>query len=340
MKFYKIQIEPLSALGTQLQADTIFGHFAWAYKYLYGEDKLKTEIIEPSKNYSNNSNIPIIFSNGFPKDFLPIPVIPEKLPKNDEDKKSENKKQIDIADYKKIKKIKYLCRKKFDEIRKTYNQNSIKKLYVEMLGKDKDKKEEYFKKNMSKKSVQIHNTINRLTGTTTEDGGLYVKYNQAFEEKSYIDIYIALNEAIINRDKLNDTLKLLFELGYGRDASTGLGRFSYDGNLTEENDFTDFTGYNSIMSLSNFIPDIMYKDFYYNLMTKYGKLGGEYACHGNPFKKPVLMAEAGATFKIEPSKKLYGSFINEMHSDKELNVHQYGFCFPYPINIVEEDSNG
>ena len=74
--------------------------------------------------------------------------------------------------------------------------------------------------------------------------------------------------------------------------------------------------------------------------TKYGKLGGEYATHENPFKKPLLMAEVGATFKRIKDQNLYGRFIEDMHSEKrkehKLDVYQYAFCFPYPININED----
>ena len=69
MEYAKITIKPLSPFITQLQSDTIFGHFAWGIVYKYKEDKLK----EFLRNFEKKPFI--IFSDGFIKDFLPKPFL-------------------------------------------------------------------------------------------------------------------------------------------------------------------------------------------------------------------------------------------------------------------------
>ena len=41
MDYAKITIKPTSPFITSLQSDTIFGHFAWGYRYCFGENRLK-----------------------------------------------------------------------------------------------------------------------------------------------------------------------------------------------------------------------------------------------------------------------------------------------------------
>ena len=166
---------------------------------------------------SRNNQPAILFSNGFPEDFLPIPVLPEKI--DDENLKQNDPKQ---NDQKLFKKTKYIRKTILNEFRDNYNYNSIFKKY-----KDHSKKEGDFKSKITKEDIHVHNTINRLTSTTNEEGGLYVKYNHRYDNTK-IDIYIAIENELISQKEVFETIYLLFELGYGRDVSTGFGRFVWN----------------------------------------------------------------------------------------------------------------
>ena len=70
MASYKITWKPLSGFSTQLDSDTIFGHFCWALNYLYEDNqkKLKELLMELEKRPA------LILSSAFPSGKLPKPV--------------------------------------------------------------------------------------------------------------------------------------------------------------------------------------------------------------------------------------------------------------------------
>jgi len=78
MDYAKITIKPTSPFITPLQSDTIFGHFAWGYRYCFGEKKLN-ELLKTFKQKPF-----IVFSDGFIKGTLPKPFLKPYLPKNEE----------------------------------------------------------------------------------------------------------------------------------------------------------------------------------------------------------------------------------------------------------------
>src|SRR3989339_1107218 len=67
MKNYRIKIKLKSPIITPFMADTIFGHIAWALRYLYGIDFLNEFLIE----YYDTP--PLVISNGFPEGFISKP---------------------------------------------------------------------------------------------------------------------------------------------------------------------------------------------------------------------------------------------------------------------------
>ena len=74
---------------------------------------------------------------------------------------------------------------------------------------------------------------------------------------------------------------------------------------------------------------------YYNIIHKYGKLGGIYAKGGNPFKVPLIMFSAGSIFFDEKynQEKVYGLLLKDVHSNKAIRHYAYAF----PIGIMAEE---
>ena len=71
MQTYKITIQPISAFGTPLQGDTLFGQFCWGIVHSLGEEKLM-QLLE---GYTNNHPF-VVFSDAFPSGYLPLPTLP------------------------------------------------------------------------------------------------------------------------------------------------------------------------------------------------------------------------------------------------------------------------
>ena len=69
MKLFRVTYNLRSAVASDWQADTIFGHICWALRYLEGEDKL----IRFLSDYELRQP-PIIISDGFPGELLPRPL--------------------------------------------------------------------------------------------------------------------------------------------------------------------------------------------------------------------------------------------------------------------------
>jgi CRISPR/Cas system CSM-associated protein Csm4 (group 5 of RAMP superfamily) len=90
------------------------------------------------------------------------------------------------------------------------------------------------------------------------------------------------------------------------------------------------------MSLSYFIPDSSLKSGYYNLFTKFGRLGGHYAISEIPFKNPLILMTPGSVFKIEEKKPYYGVTVKGIHKKEEIR-HQTYF-FPYFLTLAEENN--
>ena len=289
MNTYKLSIELKSPLVTPLHADTIWGHMCWGIKYNKGEKSLRDFI----NMYLENP--PIVLSNAFPKGMLPKP----KVLVYDE-KEDFNLKEY--AKTKKDKKIKYI---------------SFMSLY---------KNSNYLSEIAESKIVErVHNTINRLTGTVLEEGGLYTIIEEWYY-KGKFDIYVI---SLFEKQKVYELFNYAFRFGYGADRSTGKGLI----NIIDIEEFEFSNEGERLMALANFtIPNnVKVNDLCADVMVKYGKLGGDFVLYKNPFKKPILMYKEGATFKKEKDIKYIGQLLKNVHSDE--NIYQYSFAPLIGVNI-------
>ncbi|HDK26256.1 MAG TPA: hypothetical protein ENG48_04085 [Candidatus Atribacteria bacterium] len=359
MNGYKVIYQIKSPVITPFQADTIFGHLCWAIKYIKGEESL----IDFLKIYDHEKP-PLILSDGFPEGFLPMPIL-RPLTIDEEDTKL-----INIyfgADKKnKIKGLTFLKRLKAQPFISTAILNELEgslsyfRLYEKVLeGKycpswfrkracsEKEVKNcplinpesssvcNYLKK-CKEDNLVFHNTINRVTGRVEEPGGLFTEIETYYpKEEANYEIY--LQTTYFSLEEIQKYFSFIGENGYGKDKSIGKGYLE----LKDIQQYTLFEPQdsNGFMTLSSFIPaeDDPIEGFY-EVFTKYGKLGGDYAKSGiggeglNPFKKPLLMFKAGSTFLINhKSKNYYGRLVSHIHSSPQ--IRQYGYAFPLKIKL-------
>jgi CRISPR-associated protein Csm4 len=71
MKIYRAILKQLSPSRTPWQADTLFGHLCWQMLYHEGETALNDFL-----DLYRQRQPPLLFSNGFPGDYLPRPYLP------------------------------------------------------------------------------------------------------------------------------------------------------------------------------------------------------------------------------------------------------------------------
>lgn len=333
MNMYKIKISLQSPLGTELMADTIWGHICYGILYNEGEDKLKNFL----ELYKNNEP-PLILSTPFPENMLPLPKI------NLEKKEIETIEQY--QNIKKTKKIKFLPLDKLI----TNKQIALDNLIDEEIKKYNNQNEnEYYIKNET--ITKMRNSIDRLSGTTKEDSIFQVEEYWTYKIKSInhknefifpvYDIYVL--SSFDKKETLN-LFKMGFSLGYGADTSTGKGKILvYD--KIEEFNFPN--NGDTALALAPFIPTIDDYDNFENLnfeekkrglfadvWTKYPKVHNSNPKMTNPFKKPIIFYREGATFKFkDKSKKPFfiGKCVDNIHHIPE--IMQYAIAPVFWLNL-------
>ena len=339
MNMKKVEIIINSPFITPLLSDTLFGHIAWALRYLKGEDYLEHFLNEFKESP------PVLLSNVFPKGYLPKPVT-EGLNENQINdlfnilcpECTEKSKFIEfLSVLKKLNKEKYIRIEDFEELKHNYSpfeyysfiQDRIKNM-MSNISKELEIKD-------SEKEIVSHNVINRISNGSDN----FFQQEETYYSKDYkMEIYVSFREDI--EQELRDSLEYISYNGFGKDASTGKGNFSVDNNFIECKSDNE-SGFNAVMSLSNFIPsENDSTDCLYNIMTKFGKLGGEYAQHPIddddkiiPWKKPLLMLTEGSVFNNNGKKIEYlGQMMNDVHSNQKIK--HYAYALVIPINIKRE----
>jgi len=319
MSQYRLIIKPLSPFQTPLHSDTIFGHICWALRYLKGEDELLKFLRAFTDDYS-----PIILSDGFPKNYLPMPIL-RPLSIDEEDKlQRQYRTQLEFArEMKMLKKVSYIHVSAIEMLK---DELSYYNLYLNhLLGKILLENPK-----ISKTDEVWHNAINRLTDRVIE-GRLFAKQDAFYEDGAELNVYI--EDAYFERKILCEIFDFISRSGYGADKSVGRGAFEYD--LQDGWDFPEAENPNAFMTLSHYHPKKDdFKDGYYDMITKFGKIGGHWASgiDGGPYKMPLLMFKPGSIFFPGTHKPFYGGLIPNVH--KQQGVVHYGIALPLKVRVV------
>lgn len=309
---FRVRLKLTAPLATELASGTLFGMLCWARRETESDAALTAWLQEPESLWA--------VSDGFPADHLPRPVL---LPAP-----ASAEGQGDKA--KKIKKCSLVTRRGFLESRS--------RLTHATLGA-------HLRRPADTTVSRAHNTIDRRTGTTPQEGGLYFmtedwRYNS--HARTYIaqdtdhcevtivpgaehDIYVTAP------DTAQAEIECLFahmgQSGYGRDATYGRGRFDVCG-VEMDAELGDFAG-DRVMSLSRgAAPGLA--DLRCKLRTHYGRIGAMAALDGtSPFKKPLLLTEPGATFRA-PEYGRAGAWLTGVHPTRpEIGHNAYHVTIGY-----------
>lgn len=272
MKTYRAKIRPLTAFGTRLLGDTLFGQICWALRNRDGDDALK----ECLQGYLHSEPF-LVVSDAMPSNFWPRPTLPDVYFSSDLDDRKLKRSRT------------WLPHAAFD--------HSVRE-WIDHCHAVKDTPGA-----VTRTNIQAHNTINRWTGTT--GSGAFAPYTQSllwYDRAGLADALQLDIHFVLDSDRLPpDTLQLLLcdigLAGFGRDATIGMGRF-------ELQSFEEFAlpvqqAANAWLTLAPIAPQGLgfdAKKSYYRTFTRFGK-HGDMAIHlGNPFKTPLLLAQTGAVF--------------------------------------------
>jgi len=260
----KITIKFITPFISELQSDTIFGHFAWGLRYK-NEKKL-------NKLMQNFKKEPfIVFSDGFLKGFLPKPIFSSFLPGCSELKYA-----------KQVKKAKYI---KKEEIFKNIDSLDAKKVFKVIKNQEIEAS--------SKVALTQKNSINRFSNLVEE--GLYT-IKEKFSEDRY-EIYFKYRSDLINEEEIEKIFKIISKMGYGKDRSTGKGRFKFriDWDFEEKKYFIEKRTFYLNLSTCFYNTENM-RLIYGKTITKFPRAGGIYS--NEPFKNPAIMYLPGSIFIV------------------------------------------
>jgi CRISPR-associated protein Csm4 len=173
---------------------------------------------------------------------------------------------------------------------------------------------------------QVHRSLNRLSGDATDTEALYFTeedwhYGRAREW----DVYVA---GEIGAAELRELFQQVGEFGFGRDASLGRGQFSAQLERADGGLFR-YPG-QRFLSLSHGVISPNMVDPLYRLHTHYGKLSN-FAVSGasSPFKYPLLLTRAGATFSATDSGP-FGALLAGVHPQQlQIRHNAWHLCLPF-----------
>lgn len=279
MRTYRARLTPLSAFGTKPMGDTLFGQLCWAVRNRHGEERL----IPLLDGYTHGRPFAVM-SDALPAGYLPRPSLPGHW---------------------------------FREVPNTDRKSAKKRVWLPLDQFHKPVADwlEYCQPSSSipgataTEHPQPHNTLNRHTCTTGE--GQFAPYamsqlwygcrdregEKAMESQTNVqlDVYVVLDEARLSADELRGLLADIGMVGFGRDASIGLGKYKLDELSSVELPTQDNA--NSWLTLAPCAPQGLpwqADRCFYQPFTRFGR-HGDVAVHGrNPFKTPVLLANTGA----------------------------------------------
>jgi CRISPR-associated protein Csm4 len=298
-----VTLQPLSAFATPLIGDTLFGQLCWAIRNRYGESRLTNCL-----NGYNQHQPFLVVSDAFPQGYLPLPKLPSCFYQS----------QANI-DRKAMKKRNWL---RVSDIDKPVEQWQLAAVDAKIISAGNAN-------SLSEKHPQPHNTINRQTNTTGENGfAPYSVEQEWFAPQIRWTLYLLLDANKLSLVECKQCLEDIGLFGFGKDASIGMGKFRVDEFV--ERPLPTQNSTNACLTLAPCAPQGLGFDAdnsFYQMFTRFGR-HGDIAVHqhGKPFKNPILLAQTAAVFATKPPKTGFiGQGIGgngELSKTIQSTVHQ------------------
>ena len=342
MKVYEITIKPVTGFGTPLKGDTIFGHFCWQVSY--DEGLLGKSISDLLLNYHTRPFA--VFSSALPKFCegneyvyaLKTPDLPlDKLFTLPEDKKDRIKKR------KEFKSRRWMMVKEGKRISSFQGLDflSDKDLLVKAKSTLTDETRKAIRRAGVSNFIAIYsqprNTINRNTGTTGDEGFAPFKVGQhVYYPETELALFVGIDD-VININQIREGLERIGKCGFGKDSSTGLGRFE----LGEESEIVlsdiGSESHDACYTIGPCVPEKdTYSEMFFTPFTRFGRHGDVLAKSSNPFKNPVIMADEGGIF-IPKSRDVFdkpyiGRAVTNVSKAEPRAVTQ-GYSLYIPVRV-------
>ena len=284
MQHLLFSIEPRSAFATPLKGDTLFGQLCWALREHHGEKRLR----ELLRGYTEGRPFAVV-SDALPERCWPRPVVsPVMFGDIDPKERKATKKRVwlrqgdfhrPVAEW-------------LDCMVEDPGAAGAEAAFAGPSGTTHHR--------WIANETRFRNSIDRRTGTTTgEDFAPYGLPQFRYREGVRLDCHIVYDAERIDTEALRQALVDIGRFGFGRGATTGLGRFTVE--VCERGDRTALPlaqgGATSWLTLAPIAPQGLAwhpERCWYRPFTRFGRHGNVAAHLGHPFKTPVLLADTGA----------------------------------------------
>ena len=338
-----VYLEPRASFRENLRSDSLWGLICWGIKTLYSDEELESFIAGYSEGYplKISSAFRYIKEGGTITRFFPKPQLPPFNFQEMLEGKGKSEKMKIFNRLKEWKSQKMVT----EEVFFKFLSGNLKEIdfFNESSLWDSDRLGKHFKE-----EAEIHNSINRLTGSTnpvkTEDGkeegktgGLFSR-DEIFTKTGGLFFLMDGEEKYLRMAE--SVLRYYSHTGLMGDSSTGKNHF-----------FIKFDNYQmpevknpgSFISLSLYLPKEEETAFYqsdpqscyYELETRKGKISTGHLNTTDFWKDSVLSFKEGSVFKAT-SKPGYGTIkkVKEITGPKSFSVYHFGAAFDIPARIL------
>ncbi len=289
MAVFRVRLTLLSPIATPLCSGTLFGHLCWAWREVgpAGGPTLAEWL-------DGLEGDPFLISDGFPAGWLPRPLLEPRLrPTPPEDKGARARF---FAELKQRKEARWLPVEEFLRLRADLNEKTLAEAGVGS------------KPGGLLEHTSPHNRIDRLSGQTLKEGGLFFS-TECWPDPKEPPIWDVYVQTSLSAKLLQRLFSHVGDSGYGRDATWGRGRFLAEVEEADQRLF-DFEG-DRRMSLSHGSLSENMRDPRYRIVCHIGRLGNVYARAEKPFKYPLMLVAPGATF-APADRGPYGALLDQV----------------------------
>jgi CRISPR-associated protein Csm4 len=314
MKALTLTLRPLSPFGSALAGDTLFGHLCWALAWRQGSAQLDALLsaYTQGKPYA-------VLSDAFPAGFVPRPSVPDFAAGLDSAQLPGDRKA--------------LKRKRWLPL----EQAHLPLAQWLLVPKQPP---------VTRSATVTQNSINRLTGATGT--GLFAprQVEQTFHAlDADLQVYALLDETRLPQDALLQALQDIGLHGFGRDASTGLGKFELRDCAPTQWSCPHSTHAMTLAPCA-FDPDTLDPaQTWWQPQTRFGRHGSTAATtggFGGAFKKPLLLARTGAVLRRPTNAQPWhgrglGGADHPISAQMPNTVHQ-GYAPCMPIRLGENQA--
>lgn len=302
MTTVELRLTPDGPFRVPLRAPTLFGHLAWAVREQRGEVALR-DWLEPFETQP-----PFLLSSAFPTGFLPRPLLPSAPAANTQLRKD-------------VKRVRYLP---FELFREVCSRGEI--ALVEAMRDDVGASQRHPD---WVPSSRTRVTIDRSSGGALQ-GALYdddLLWYDGAGSGTTLSIYLRGETPAI--DDAVTLLRWVGNLGYGGRASIGMGRFSVT-NIAAAT-LPEAPNATHAVTLAPVLPRADMQG-YWRLETYWGRLGGHFATHAKPFKRPHLRVLEGSTLDAATRGGML-DVTPDPPPAPGVRILDYLWAFPLPVEI-------